>query len=100
MYLLCQPQADSPLPLVLAASETVVDPSVSTDPVSETYKAIRKIIIKSWQASSHLRYTPRVCRVDLFRIISETETVPEEWMHRGIIIALYKGKGSYSGCHN
>jgi len=36
---------------------------------------------------------------DLFCTIWETEIVPEEW-HQGIIIPLYKGKGSRSECRN
>jgi len=36
---------------------------------------------------------------NLFCTIWETETVPEEW-HQGIIIPLYKGKGSRSDCRS
>ena len=36
---------------------------------------------------------------NLFGTIRETETVQEEW-HQGIIIPVYKSKGSRSECHS
>jgi len=104
--LLNRPLVDPPPSLIQAASEATVGLSIPIAPsISETYKAIRKI--KAGKASGicsiHPEYTQQAggeamrYLTDLFCTIWETETVPEEW-HQGIIIPLYKVKGSRSDC--
>ena len=107
--LLNRPPVDPPPSLIQAASEAMVDSSIPIDPpsISETYKAIRKI--KAGKASGICSIHPEYIHhasgeamrylTNLFCTIWETETVPEEW-HQGIIIPLYKDKGSRSDCRS
>jgi len=107
--LLNRPTQSPPDALVSEAQASTPDSTIGTFPptITEVYKAMNKI--KAGKA-------PGVCGIypeyiqhggsdalrTLHKIVTEVwkeEVVPEEW-HQGIIIPLYKGKGSKSECSN
>ena len=101
------PSTPPPLSLVNAAAEAVVDESISIVPptLPEVYAAIKKI--KSGKSPGvcgvypeYLHYAgPEAVRllVGLFAQVWESEIVPDDW-RQGIIVPIYKGKGSRSDC--
>ena len=75
--------------------------------LTETITAIGKL--KSNKAPGCCNITPRMLKNrdpmlskalhDLFVKVWETNTIPCDW-HTGVILPLYKGKGSKSDCGN
>jgi len=107
--LLNQPTQSPPDALVSEAQASTPDSTIDTflPTITEVYKAMNKI--KAGKA-------PGVCGIypeyiqhggsdvlrTLYKIVIRVwkeEVVPEDW-HQGIIIPLYKGKGSKSECSN
>ncbi len=107
--LLNRPAPSPPASLEAAAAEAIVDESISTAPptLQEVYEAIKKI--KSGKSPGVCGIYPEYTRcagsgamkflVDLFKQVWESETVPDEWS-QGVIVPIYKGKGSMSDCKN
>ena len=107
--LLNRPVPPPPVSLKVAAYEAAADTGISTDPPTllEVYKAITRL--KAGKApgicgiySEYLHHAGSESMrflVELFNLVWESDTVPEEW-RQGIIIPIYKGKGSRSDCSN
>jgi len=107
--LLNRPSIPPPDVLVSEAESSTPDPLIDTFPptIMETYKAMNRI--KAGKAPGPCGVYPEYIQhggtdamYALHRILVqvwEDEVAPEEW-HQGIIIPLYKGKGSRSDCCN
>jgi len=107
--LLNRPVLPPPVSLQSAAAEAVVDDSIPTEPPTllEVYEAIKRL--KAGKSPGICGIYPEFVQyagadamrslTELFAHIWESEKVPTEW-HQGIIVPIYKGKGSRSDCKN
>jgi len=97
-------QSPSDAPVVSEARASTPDSTIDTFPpmITEVYKAMNKVkapgVCGIYPEYIQHRGSDALCT--LHKIVTwvwEEEVVPEEW-HQGIIIPLYKGKGSKSEC--
>ena len=97
MALLSEAAASTPDPLIDTCPPTLLETYAAADngegrQGTRILWCIPKIYFTWWQRSSKTLHS-------IFTRVWEDEVVPEEW-HQGIIIPLYKGKGSRSDCSN
>ena len=104
-----RPLLSPPSTLLTEASASTPDPLIDTFPPTliETHKAANKV--KAGKAPGSCGVYPEyilhggtaALRTlhSIFTRVWEDEVIPEEW-HQGIIIPLYKRKGSRSDCSN
>jgi len=107
--LLNWPSLPPPDALVSEARASTPDPLIDTSPptVMETYKAMSRIKVGKAPGPcgiypEYIQHGGSSAMLALHKIlvwVREDEVVLEEW-HQGIIISLYKGKGSRSDCCN
>jgi len=107
--LLSRPLHFPPVALLSEAAASTPDPLIDTCPSTllATYEAANKVKAGKVPGScgvypEYILHGGSEALKTLHRIFTrvwEDEVIPEEW-HQGIIIPLYKGKGSRSDCSN